>query len=214
MGLDRAAKRNAFDLPMWDALCRAYGELERDADAARRRAPRARRPLHRRARSAAVGARVRVGQLAACPTAASIRSACVGPRVRKPVVAAVQGTCLTIGIELMLATDIRIAARDDALRPDRGQARHLPGRRRDAALPARGRLGQRDALAAHRRRVRRGEALRIGLVQEVVEPGEQLARAIALAEIDRRAGAARRLRDARVVARGAAGRRGRRRRRA
>ena len=32
IGLDRAAKRNAFDLPMWDALCRAYGELERDDD--------------------------------------------------------------------------------------------------------------------------------------------------------------------------------------
>src|SRR6185503_17006862 len=33
-----------------------------------------------------------------------------GPRVRKPVVAAVQGICLTIGIELLLATDLRIAA--------------------------------------------------------------------------------------------------------
>jgi hypothetical protein len=30
IGLDRAAKRNAFDLAMWDDLCRAYGELERD----------------------------------------------------------------------------------------------------------------------------------------------------------------------------------------
>ena len=79
----------------------------------------------------------------------------VGPRWTKPVVAAVQGICLTIGIELLLATDIRVAADDVALRPDRDQARHLPGRRRDAALPARGRLGQRDALAAHRRRVRR-----------------------------------------------------------
>ena len=32
IGLDRAAKRNAFDLPLWDALCRAYGELDRDDD--------------------------------------------------------------------------------------------------------------------------------------------------------------------------------------
>ena len=27
IGLDRAAKRNAFDLALWDGLCRAYGEL-------------------------------------------------------------------------------------------------------------------------------------------------------------------------------------------
>ena len=32
IGLDRAAKRNAFDLPLWDGLCRASGELERDAE--------------------------------------------------------------------------------------------------------------------------------------------------------------------------------------
>src|SRR5207244_2586210 len=32
IGLDRVAKRNAFDLPLWDALCLAYGELDRDAE--------------------------------------------------------------------------------------------------------------------------------------------------------------------------------------
>ena len=33
-----------------------------------------------------------------------------GPRLTKPIISAVQGICLTIGIELMLATDIRVAA--------------------------------------------------------------------------------------------------------
>jgi ABC-type Fe3+ transport system permease subunit len=32
IGIDRVAKRNAFDLAMWEGLCRAYGELERDAE--------------------------------------------------------------------------------------------------------------------------------------------------------------------------------------
>src|SRR6476619_2743083 len=32
MGLDRAAKRNAFDLPLWNDLCRAYAELDADGD--------------------------------------------------------------------------------------------------------------------------------------------------------------------------------------
>ncbi|MBP8204087.1 MAG: enoyl-CoA hydratase, partial [Pseudomonas sp.] len=33
IGLDRASKRNAFDLPLLDDMCRAYGEFERDSDA-------------------------------------------------------------------------------------------------------------------------------------------------------------------------------------
>src|SRR5215472_7808623 len=109
MGLDRPAKRNAFDLPMWEALCRAYATLERDTE-------------------------LRVGVLHALGDhftggldlpqwGAAFSSGAwqiveggldplgmTGPRVTKPVVCAVQGTCLTIGIELMLATDIRIAA--------------------------------------------------------------------------------------------------------
>src|SRR5688572_24208176 len=32
MGLDRAAKRNAFDLALWNELCLAYGQLERDPE--------------------------------------------------------------------------------------------------------------------------------------------------------------------------------------
>src|SRR5678815_5083844 len=111
VGLDRPAKRNAFDLPMWDALCAAYATLDRDDD-------------------------LRVGVLHALgdhftggldlPQWGSVFSSgtwqikpggldplgLTGPRVRKPVIAAVQGICLTIGIELMLATDIRIAASD------------------------------------------------------------------------------------------------------
>src|SRR5262245_46738951 len=32
MAIDREAKRNAFDLAMWDGLCRAYAELEHDSE--------------------------------------------------------------------------------------------------------------------------------------------------------------------------------------
>src|SRR6201999_613793 len=35
-----------------------------------------------------------------------------GPRLSKPMICAVQGICFTIGIELLLATDIRVAASD------------------------------------------------------------------------------------------------------
>src|SRR6187455_1509635 len=109
VGLDRAAKRNAFDLPLWDGLCRAYAELDRDDE-------------------------LRVGVLHALgdhftggldlPQWAPVFSSgawpipdggidplgLVGRRIEKPIVAAVQGTCLTIGIELLLSTDVRVAA--------------------------------------------------------------------------------------------------------
>src|SRR4051812_30695407 len=109
VGLDRPAKRNAFDLPLWDALCLAWGELDRDPE-------------------------LRVGVLHAhgdhftggldLPQWSGVFSSgtwvipqggidplgMTGPRVSKPVVVAMQGTCLTIGIELALAMDIRLAA--------------------------------------------------------------------------------------------------------
>jgi enoyl-CoA hydratase len=109
MGLDRAAKRNAFDLPLWDALCRAYAELERD-------------PELRVGVLHALGDHFTGGlDLPQWGTAFSSGKwqivedgldplGMTGPRVTKPVIVAVQGTCLTIGIELMLACDIRIAA--------------------------------------------------------------------------------------------------------
>src|SRR5262245_11785151 len=111
MGLDRPAKRNAFDLPMWDALCVAYAALDREEEL-------------RVGLLHALGDHFTGGidlpQWRAALSSGTWRITeggldplgLVGPRVRKPVIAAVQGTCLTIGIELMLAADIRIAASD------------------------------------------------------------------------------------------------------
>jgi enoyl-CoA hydratase len=182
MGLDRVAKRNAFDLPLWDALCDAYAELDRDDE-------------------------LRVGVLWAkgehftggldlpqWGTAFSsgkwhIKDGGIDPlgltgaRVRKPVIAAVQGTCLTIGIELMLATDIRITAASTrfgqievkrGIYPVGGATLRFP-REVGWANAMRWLLTGDEFDAA--------EALRIGLVQEVVEHGRQLERAVALAEL-------------------------------
>ncbi|HVK74586.1 MAG TPA: crotonase/enoyl-CoA hydratase family protein [Kofleriaceae bacterium] len=182
IGLDRAAKRNAFDLPLWDGLCRAYGELQRDPD-------------------------LRVGVLHAhgdhftggldlpqwAPVFASGRwhipdggvdpLGLTGPRLTKPIVAATQGICLTIGIELLLATDVRIAAASTrfaqieikrGIYPVGGATLRFP--REVGWANAMRWLLTGDELGA-------AEALRIGLVQEVVEHGQQLDRAVALAEV-------------------------------
>ncbi|MBU7579781.1 MAG: crotonase/enoyl-CoA hydratase family protein [Porphyrobacter sp.] len=101
----------------------------------------------------------------------------------KPIVTAVQGICYTIGIELMLAGDIVVAASD---------ARFCQMEAKRGIAPLGG---------AHFRYITRAgwgnamyhlllcdefsaaEAYRIGLVQEVVEPGEQTVRAMELARI-------------------------------
>lgn len=104
-------------------------------------------------------------------------------RVSKPIICAVQGICLTIGIELLLATDIRVASRTTrfaqieikrGIYPVGGATLRFP-REVGWANAMRWLLTGDEFDAA--------EAHRIGLVQEVVEPGTQLARALALAEV-------------------------------
>jgi len=103
-------------------------------------------------------------------------------RTMKPVIAAVQGLCLTVGIEMMLAADIVIAA-------DTARFCQMESRRGIAPLGgAHFRLLTRtgwgnamyhlmlcDEFDAQR-------ALQIGLVQEVVPVGQQVERAIEIAK--------------------------------
>ncbi|MCK1711442.1 MULTISPECIES: crotonase/enoyl-CoA hydratase family protein [unclassified Bradyrhizobium] len=104
-------------------------------------------------------------------------------RCRKPIVTAVQGIVFTIGIELMLAGDIVVAAADSRfcqMESKRGIA-PLGG----AHFRFLSRAGWGDAMyhlfLCDEFSVERARA--IGLVQEVVPPGEQVARAMALATI-------------------------------
>ncbi len=111
VGLNRPEKRNAFNLAMLDELSAAYTQCEDDPDA-------------RCVLLFAHGAHFTAG----------LDLAEVGPHVAaggglhhegrvdplglfgrqrsKPVVMAVQGYCFTIGIELCLASDVRVAASD------------------------------------------------------------------------------------------------------
>jgi enoyl-CoA hydratase len=102
-------------------------------------------------------------------------------RTLKPVVAAVQGLCLTVGIEMMLAADIVIAAdtsRFCQMESKRGIAplggAHFRFLTRTGWGNAMYHLMLCDEFDAER-------ALRIGLVQEVVPAGQQVARAMEIA---------------------------------
>jgi enoyl-CoA hydratase/carnithine racemase len=105
-----------------------------------------------------------------------------GRRRTKPLIAAVRGITYTIGIELMLAADIVVAASDcrfSQLEVKRGIM---------ATGGATVRIAERAGLGDALLHLLTGdefdaaEALRLGLVQKVVAPGEEFALAIELAE--------------------------------
>ena len=104
-----------------------------------------------------------------------------GRPVSKPVVLAVQGTCLTLGVELALASDIVVAADSTRFGQIEVQRGILPFGGATTRFAAR--VGWGDAM----RWMLTGdtfdaaEAHRIGLVQEVVPHGEQYERGLALA---------------------------------
>ena len=103
------------------------------------------------------------------------------PRRTKPVVVAVQGWCLTIGIELMLAADIAVAAADTRFSQIEVQ-RNLV-----ATGGATVRMVRRAGWGNAMRYLLTGDvfdaetAFRLGFVQEVVPAGEQRTRAVELA---------------------------------
>jgi enoyl-CoA hydratase len=183
IGLDRAAKRNAFDLQMYAELGTALGSLQRDAQLRCG-------VLFAHGPHFTGGIELpqwlpyfRDGRMPPLPDGA------LDPLARepahtltKPLVIAVQGWCLTIGIELLLAADIRIAADD---------TRFAQIEVKRGIYPVGGatvRLVQELGWGNAMRWLLTGdecsalEAHRIGLVQTVVPTGEQLASALALAE--------------------------------
>lgn len=104
------------------------------------------------------------------------------PVRRKPLVSAVQGICFTIGIEFMLASDIAIAADNTRF----GQLEVTRGL--FAFGGATIRMVERAGWGNAMRWLLTGEefgpdeALRVGFVQEVVPAGEQLQRALTIAQ--------------------------------
>ena len=182
MGLNRPEKRNAFNRAMLSDLSLAYGELDRD--------PEARCGVLFAHGDHFTGGLdlVDVAPMMAAggwdwPEGGIDFLGLNSTPVSKPVVMAVQGRCLTLGIELALASDIRVAASD---------ARFAQIEIKRGIMPFGGatirfvrdcgwgnamlHLLTGDEFDAD-------EALRIGLVQTVVEPRRQLDRALEIAQV-------------------------------
>ena len=178
--LSRASKRNAFDLAMLRQLAEAYTKADADPDA---------RVILVEPDGDHFTAGLDLGEVgpAVASGAALFPEELVDPlglrgRLRdKPVVMAVRGYCLTIGIELCLASDIVVAGEDTRF----GQIEILRG-----IFPFGGATMRMPARCGWQNAMRwlltgetfdAREALRIGLVSEVVPAAELVARGRALA---------------------------------
>jgi enoyl-CoA hydratase len=181
MGLDRAHKRNAFGPEMLRGLSAAYGQLERD--------PELRVGLvfahgeHFTAGLdlAAVGPLIARGENLA--TGGAIDPwGIAGPQTVKPIVVAARGMCLTLGIELILASDVCVAAEGTRFAQIEVKRGIFPFGGGTFRWPERVGWGNAMRYLLTADELDAATALRIGLVQEVVEPGQDLERALAIAE--------------------------------
>ena len=181
MGLNRPAKRNAFNIELLLALGRAYEQLEQDDE-------------------------LRCGVLFAHGDhfTGGLDLADVGPALADdtlvyppdardpwrtdgkpwttPVIAAAHGWCMTLGIELLLAADIRVAepgVRFAQLEIQRGI---YPFGGATIRLVREAGWGNAMRWLLTGDEYGAEEAHRIGLVQEITEPGAHLDRALELAQ--------------------------------
>ncbi len=181
MGIDRATKRNAFSVSMYRELGRAYGRLQDDPDL-------------RTGVLFAHGDHFTGGlDLAEFATEFSsgrlpVDDGAIDPMrlqgrpLDKPVVCALQGICYTVGLELMLATDVRVAADDCRFGQIEVRRGIYPVGGATIRFVREGGWGNAMRWLLTADEFGATEAHRCGFVQEVVPRGQELERAIAIAE--------------------------------
>jgi enoyl-CoA hydratase len=181
LGIHRPEKRNAFDLAMLRAFSAAMTEADRHPDVRCMVVLAAGDHFTAGLDLANVGPAIASGERL-FPEGTIDPWATQGEIRRKPLIVAVQGLCFTLGIELILAADIAVAAEGTRFAQIEIKRGIFPFG--GATLRFHQRAGWGNAM----RWLLTGdefdarEAYRIGLVQEVVEPGRQHERALAIAE--------------------------------
>jgi enoyl-CoA hydratase len=182
IGLNRPEKRNAADFAMLQQLALAYGELERDPELRVGVVHAAGEHFTAGLDLADVGPRLGPDGLEIVPEGGINPWQVDGAALSKPVVIAVQGTCLTLGIELMLASDIVVAAESTRFGQIEVSRGILPFGGATIRFPRAAGWGNAMRWLLTGDLFDAAEAHRMGLVQEVVPDGRELTRAIELAE--------------------------------
>ena len=182
IGLNRPLKRNAADFAMLQQLALAYGELERDPELRVGVVHALGEHFTAGLDLADIGPRLGPAGLEMVPEGGINPWQVDGTALSKPVVIAVQGTCLTLGIELMLASDIVVAAESTRFGQIEVSRGILPFGGATIRFPRAAGWGNAMRWLLTGDLFDAREAHRLGLVQEIVPDGQELTRAIELAE--------------------------------
>ncbi|MBL9027718.1 MAG: crotonase/enoyl-CoA hydratase family protein [Myxococcales bacterium] len=184
IGINRPEKRNAFDLETIDQLGAAYQRLGNEPDLFAGvlfgHGPHFSAGLDLAVVGPAVAER---GPRALAGSHQYDPFGVWAPPVPKPVVLALSGIAFTLSIELALAADIVIAASDVRFRQLEIARGIIPFGGATFRAPAKLGWGNAMRFLLTAEELGAAEALRIGLVQEVVEPGAHVERARAIAQL-------------------------------
>jgi enoyl-CoA hydratase/carnithine racemase len=182
IGFNRPEKRNAADMQLLEELSAAYGELERDPELRVGFVYAHGDHFTGGLDLADVGPRIGADGLDITSDGGINPWQVSGQSLSKPVVIAVQGTCLTLGIELILASDIAVAAASTRFGQIEVARGILPFGGATIRFPRAVGWGNAMRWILTGDNFDAAEAHRIGLVQEVVPDGEQYARGLAIAQ--------------------------------
>jgi enoyl-CoA hydratase len=182
IGFNRPDKRNAADYELLSELAAAYGELERDPELRVGLVHAVGEHFTAGLDLADLGPRIGADGLSFAGEDGINPWQVSGEQLSKPVVIAVQGTCLTLGIELILASDIAVAARSARFGQIEVTRGILPFGGATLRFPRAVGWGNAMRWILTGDLFDAAEAHRIGLVQEVVDDGEQFDRALVIAE--------------------------------
>ena len=182
IGLNRPAKRNAFDIQMLGELAAAYTKLE-TTDELRCGVLHA----HGEMFTAGLDLANVAPEVAKSNGVLKFGEDSIDPlniynQRTKPVVVAVNGKCLTIGIELILAADVAIAAENATFAQIEIKRGIFPFGGATLRFPECAGWGNAMRWLLTGDEFDAEEAYRIGLVQEIVENGKELDKAIEIAE--------------------------------
>jgi enoyl-CoA hydratase/carnithine racemase len=182
IGLNRPNKRNAFDPAMLNELAAVYGAFDRDESL---RAA----VLYGEGKQFTSG----LDLLAVAPALQQGTSLVPdgginpwqveGTRLSKPLVVAINGSCLTLGIELALAADVVIAEESASFAQLEVSRAIFPFGGATLRFPKAVGWGNAMRWMLTAEPFDASEALRIGLVQEVVPDGTHVERAIQIAQL-------------------------------
>lgn len=180
IGLNRPTKRNAFDSTMLRELATAYGEFDADENL-RAAVLYGEGPMFTAGLDLASVAADIANNVSHVPEGGINPWQVDGRHLSKPVVTAVHGTVLTLGIELMLAGDIVVAA-ESATFAQLEIARGIyPFGGATLRFPRAAGWGNAMRWMLTADTFDAAEAHRIGIVQEVVPDGAHLSRGIEIA---------------------------------